>query len=85
MKIKDLKEFLKTHNIPDDAEIIISCDFGDNEELARNSYVSRSDTTLGTESMIFEFPGYEEVYDDEALNAYKKKDPVTALLISSIW
>ena len=85
MKIKDLIEFLNTHNIPDAAEIIISCDYADNEEIARNSYVSRSDITLGTESMIFEFPGYEYVYDDDALNAYKKNDPVTALLISSIW
>lgn len=85
MKIKDLKDFLKTHNIPDTAEIIISCDFGDNEEHARSLYVSRSDTAAGAESMIFEFPGYEEVYDDEALDAYKKNDPVTAVLVSSIW
>lgn len=84
MKIKDLYKYIAENNIPEDAEIIIEADYGQNEEFASTCVVSRSPVAYDTGSMIFEFSGYEYIYDPDAIEAYHKDGDITAILITSL-
>ena len=84
MKVKDLYRYIEENNISEDAEIIVSADYGQSEEVACSCFVSRSPETYDTGSMIFEFSGYEHIYDPDAIEAYHKDGDVTAILITSL-
>lgn len=83
MKIKELKEFVKKNNIPDDAEILIFADHGQDDEIANYITLSRDEVCEGDSSMIWESEEYEEVYDKDALELYDKNGKVTAILLSN--
>lgn len=84
MKVKDFLQYIKDNDISEDAEILIEADYAQSEEFANHLIVSRSPAGSHPDSMIFEFDGYERVYDDDALNAYDRDAAVTSVLISSL-
>ena len=84
MKVKEFLQYIKDNDISEDAEILIEADYAQSEEYANHLIVSRSPAGSHPDSMIFEFNGYEYVYDDAALSAYDRSGAVTSVLISSL-
>lgn len=86
MTVALLKEFLESYEVPDDAVIFVEADHGQNKERAGGILISRSVLEDGeytdTDSLIFEWDGYEEYYDEWALEEYDPDGPITAVLIS---
>lgn len=73
--------------IPNDAEIFIEADHGQSKEPAYSIVVSRtprdSEEFGDPEAMIWEYSNYQDMYDEEGLEVYDTKAPITAVLICS--
>ena len=80
MRVKDFKAYLIANNIPDDAEIVIWADHAQNYERVHDIWVSRN-TEDYYEAMIWEFDGYEDIYDSDAFEDYPADGPVVAICI----
>lgn len=78
MKIKDLKRFLIENNISDDAEIVIWADHAQNYEFVDDVWVTRN-TEKNPNELVWEFDGYEDVYDEDAVEMYPADGAVTAV------
>ena len=81
MTVIEFKEYLKERNIPDDAEIVVFADHGQNFELSSGCNFSRSNLQRDMESMIWEYEGYENDYDEDYLEEYPKDGKITAVTI----
>lgn len=82
MKVKELREYLS--NIPDNAEILLECDHGQNIESGWSVVISRSEIEgENYEAMIFEYDNWRECYDEDCVNEYPANGKITAVLIQS--
>lgn len=85
MKVKELKEILS--GVPDDAEVIVSAQYGDNEELANYCFVTREDLTeFDKDDMdipIYERENWEKRYDEMSVKEYPRNGKITGILLSS--
>lgn len=86
MTVKELVEELREYGVPDDAEVMIEADHGQNKEYASGVIVSRTpkdtDCFGDPDAMIFEFSNWRECYDDDAVEEYNEAAPITAVLIT---
>lgn len=82
MTVRELKE--KLLNIPNDVEVFLECDHGQNKERAASMVVSRSlvDEHCDPDSMVFEWDNWMECYDEDCVDEYDEKGKITAVLIS---
>lgn len=83
MTVKELKE--KLLNIPNDVEVFLECDHGQNKESASCMVVSRSpieEEHYAPDEMIFEWDNWKECYDEDCVDEYDEKGKITAVLIS---
>lgn len=80
--VKDLKD--EFQSIPDDAEIYLECDHGQNKESAGTVVFSRSPIQEydDPDSMIFEWDNWREIYDKDCVDMYDEGGKITAVLIS---
>lgn len=81
MKVKELLDTLKQYNVSDDAEIFVWACNGDDGEPIRSINISRSKSEKYYENMVFEFGGYEDIYDEDELKHYDKNGKVTAVCL----
>lgn len=85
MTVSDLKAKLIELGVPDDAEVFVEADYGQDIELADTICVSRWPKTHDyfgdPDAMVWEWDGYEECYDEDALDEYDPGAPITAVLI----
>lgn len=71
-------------NIPNDVEVFLECDHGQNKERAAGMVVSRSliEEHCDPDSMVFEWDNWKECYDEDCVDEYDEKGKITAVLIS---
>lgn len=82
MTAKELKQ--KLAEIPDDAEVYLECDHGQNKEYAGYVVVSRSlvEELCDPDSMVFECDNWRDAYDEDYVDEYDENGNITAVLIS---
>lgn len=81
MKVKEFKEYLIANNVPDDAEIVIWADHAQDYERVDDVWITKSNDGH-FESLIWEFDGYEDVYDNDAVEEYPVGGDVTAVCLN---
>lgn len=81
MTLGRLKELQKELNIPDDAEIYVYADHGQDFENAYCIEVSRSENLEYEDMRIWEWQNYKDTYDDDALEEYDENGKITAICI----
>lgn len=81
MTVKKLRTMLK--GIPDDAKVVVSAEYGDNNELANHLIITRDNLSNDMCGVIFEHKGWESIYDEDSVREYPRHGKVTGVLISS--
>ena len=83
MTIKEFKEILNEEDIPDDAEIIIKADHGQDYERTDGYMITRDNLKdcNDLEEIVFDYEGFENDYDEEALADYPLDGKVTGIVI----
>ena len=83
MTVREFKEYLECNGIPDSAEIVVWADHAQNYERVHDIWVTKSKDSNYSNS-IWEFDGYEDIYDDDCLDEYPVDGPVVAICIEGI-
>lgn len=83
MTVREFKEYLECNGIPDSAEIVVWADHAQNYERVNDVWVTKNDDG-DYAGRIWEFDGYEDVYDDDCIEDYPVDGPVVAICIEGI-
>lgn len=83
MTVREFKEYLECNGIPDSAEIVVWADHAQNYERVNDVWVTKNDDD-DYGGRVWEFDGYEDVYDDDCIEDYPVDGPVVAICIEGI-
>ena len=85
MTIKELMEFLSEENVPDDAEVYIQADHGQQMESPYFGVVTRDDpiSSDDPEEMIWEYDEWEKDNFEDDVAQYNRNGDVRAVLLTS--
>lgn len=81
MTVKEFKETLEQYGVPEDAEIFVWAEYGDDGENVKSINISRDKNVECYADMVFEFDGYNEIYDEDVLEQYDKTGKITAVCL----
>lgn len=82
MKVRELLDYIQENKIPENADVFIFADHGQNGENASDACFSRSVDTDDYDEMIWEFDGFEDgYYNEDVMEKYDKRGAITAICI----
>lgn len=81
MTVKELKELLIEENIPDDAKVVVWADHGQDYEYVDSFAVSKTKVEYDLGECIWEFDGYEDIFDEDALKEYRRLKKIKAICL----
>lgn len=81
MTVREFKKYLERNNVPDNAEIVVIAEHGQNYEFVNDIWITRN-TERDLDAIIWEFDGYEDIYDEDCVERYPVDGSVMAICLS---
>ena len=82
MKVRMLKDIL--NGIPDDAEVIIEAEYGQNKEKAHFGTITKENlSSVDCNDAIWEYESWKAMYDEDCIEEYPIDGTITGILLSS--